>query len=543
MKSQTLKYAAFVLILILGIVLRVWGLERDSPSVDIYPDEATWTDEGVLATPARIAALGSGAPSSAVSLPMVAHPLYESALAQTFRLFGVGRLQGRWLSVVVGLVGLIALALLGKHVWAETGALLALACGAIGFFNVVLDRSIMLEGSLVTLLSVIALVGLRSRSPWGAFVTGAALAAVVVGIKLHALALAPALIVLYAMRRRNALAPFLLGMGVVLILWRFFWTPLVPGYAGYLETRLTEPYMGLANPLEVIVHLVFAGLGGYFFPYQIALLFFAMLEVVGLLLSPRQWLREVSDVTLVAVCWLAVALAGPSLFRYMPARYFAPALAPIFLLAIAGMRRAWQGAPIPSSSRRARLWTSVGLGFFFLFQIAPPLPIFGDAARWIPILGLPAPIIFFWVTTRTAPGWGWSARARAILVSVLLLFHFVFQTALFAIGFGSNGSDLAKAATALAAVEPKPVIVGRLAESLALFAPLDATSIYSSISLVQLEQLAQTRSVLVLVLAEDENLIAPSARPHLAHPRVFPIHYSSKSPWLTVYQFDPSGVK
>ncbi len=537
--SRQLGYLSLAtVLLLLSVTLRVWGLDRDSPSVDVLPDEATWTDEGTLAVPALAAIRGDTALSSVNALPAGIHPFYNEILYTAFQLAGPGRIQGRLVSLVFGVLGLLALAQLGRLIWSESGSLLALALGGTSFFSIVFDRLILTEGPLVALLSTVALLGVQAQSTLGGLATGIALGLVAVGIKLHALALLPALALFYVLRRRRVLLPFLIGVAVVLVAWQIFWIPQVPSYTGYIQDRFTEPQMGLAGPFQVMFQVFLAGLPGYFLPYQIALLFFACLEVLAFLLAPRRWLRESNDLVLLALLWLPCALAGPSLFRYMPTRYFIPAFPSLALLAIAGIKRLWTGESLPEASGKVRFAIGLGMGLFFLFQVAPPLPLFGTNASLIPVLGLPAPLLFYWLTTRTRPGLGLSKNVRIAVLIVLLSFHFLLQAGLYWAGVIRSRADVAQIAANLTAELPSnAILTGRMAGSVALFSDQRAVPMYHQIDSQFIDGLAKYGPVWVLVLQGDEKLVTRQVQDLMMPEGVFPIGYSHESQYLKAWRY------
>lgn len=534
------SFLLFAIILLLAVALRVWGLDRDSPSVDLVPDEATWTDEGTLALPALEAIRGDAPLIGSDNLAAGAHPFYNAMLDATFRVLGPGRVQGRALSILFGILGLVALARLGKIVWSRAGALLAMGLGATGFFSIVFDRLILTEGPLVALLSVLALAGVQAQSALGGLVVGIALGLVAVGVKLYALSLLPALAVLYALRRRRLLFPFLFGVGIILLAWQAFWVPHIPNYPGYVQSRLTEENMGLAEPLQIVLQVFLAGLPGYFFPYQIALLFLACLEGLALLLSPRRWFQQAPDLLLLALVWLPVALALPSFFRYMPTRYFLPAFPALVVLALAGLERLWNGEPLPRAGTKYRMAIGIGVGFFFLFQVAPPLPLFGDYARWIPVLGLFSPLLFYRLTTRTQPGWGWSKNTRIGIVTILLSFHLLMQGALYWFGIVQSRSDLAGVATNLSvALPPNAIVTGRMAGTLALLSNHRALSMYTQISPDFVANLSRQGPVWILILEGDEKLVTPQVQTDLVEQASFPVAFSHAVRSLTIWRFQP----
>ncbi len=543
MSSKSASREFFILLLTLfalGFLLRVWGLDRDPPSIDVLPDEAPWTDEGTLALPALELVRGAQSLTDGATLLAGVHPLYQATLYGTFQLFGPGRLQGRLFSVLAGMLGLVALARLGGMLWPRSGTLLALALGATGFFLVVFDRSILTEGPLAAGLTIVAWLGLSARSARGAWAVGAAIGLLAVGLKLHALAMLPAFGVLYLLRYRRLLIPLIVGFAMVVLAWRALWIPVVPSYSGYIGQRLTEQNMGIADPLQVIIQLFLAGLPGYFFPYQIALLFLTGLEAVALMLAPRRWLGQAPDLLVVASVWLVAALAGASLFKYMPARYYLTAVPPLILLAIAGVKRLLYGTPFPLASKPLRWTVGLVLGLFLLFQVAPPLPLFGEWALVIPVLGIPAPFLVYWITSRTRPGWEWPQRTRLALLAGLLSFHFLFQAGLYWAGVVQSRPDLAHvAATLTGMLPPDAIVTGRLAGTIALMSPLRGEHQYKWVDRSFLDSLRRDGPVWLLVLQGDEKFIEPKVRAGAIPSARFPVGYSQKVRDLQVLEYVP----
>ncbi len=227
-------------------------------------------DEGTLALPSLELIRGASSLSDAAGLLAGAHPLYQSALYGTLRILGVGRDEGRLLSVLLGLIGLGALARVGDGLWPQTGKLLAVALGATSFLGLVLDRSILVEGPWL----------LDLRSSRAACSHGQVDLGRVVcwhrggkpGCRLQAprrCAHPSDRGLVYSCAAEGCCFPFLLGAAIVL-------RPGAScGFRKFLPTRvickdrLTEPKMGVAEPAQIVLHMMLAGLPGYFFSYQI----------------------------------------------------------------------------------------------------------------------------------------------------------------------------------------------------------------------------------------------------------------------------------
>ena len=536
MTLSTKRSAVILGLLLFAFALRVWGLDRDPPRLEVLPDESTWTDEGTVALPAVDVIRGGLSITDGVIL--ASRPLHEISLYIAFKFLGLGRYQGRLVSVAVGMVGLAVVARLARLAWSDVGPFLALAFAGSGFFFLIYDRLILTEGIVVALLSLIALIGIRSRGTRDAIIVGVCLGIAAVTLKLHALALLPALACFYAVRRKHLLIPFLVGVAFVFLIWRVSWVSQNTSYAGYLEDRIGSPSLGMFSPDQMIVRIFLAGLPVSYLPYQIPLLLLASLEVLSLLLSPRRWFCNVSDVILVALVWLVTVLVAASLFRYAPTRYFHIASPALVLLAISGARRLWLGHDFPDRSIFVRVVVAIALGLVLLIQVAPPLPMFGDEAKWVPLLGTLLIPVFLWLSTRTRAGWDLTMKTRAFLLAALVSIQFLLQGGLYFAGVVQSRADLARVASSLVVtLPPNAIVAGRLAGSLALFAPLRTVPTLYRVDRGVLENLAQNAPVWYLVISGDEENTSPGVWPFLVYGGAFPIQYDRKGTELLVCRF------
>jgi hypothetical protein len=444
MKHDVLRWF-FICFLLLAFALRVGGVEKDPPSIALLRDEAPWTDEGTIASPV-LHVVRDGAACSSLAF-VGGRSLHQMLLCGIFKILGVGRFQGRVLSVLMGMLGLSALARLGGKIWSPDGVWLTLLLAGTGFFHVMYDHLLLTEGVLVALLSILALLALEARTVRVGVLVGTCLGLLTVGFKFHAMVLLPPLAIFYLLRQRNLLIPFLASFGFVFIIWRAVLMPNAsPVAVVYVPSRVIDEDLGITTPFAAFVQIVMAGLPVYFFLYQLPLLLFAVIEEVALLLSPRRWLQNASAPVLVAAVWLPTALVGASLFKYLPARYFHFVSPPLILLSVAGMRRLWKGWAFVESVRPVRWGISFVVGLWLLFQVAPPLPIFGKWASWVPLLGLPMPFGVYWLTSRTRTGWRISDRSRRNLVVVLLALQILVQSGLYYTGVVRCRADLSKIA-------------------------------------------------------------------------------------------------
>jgi hypothetical protein len=522
-------------LLLLAATLRLWGLDRDPPPYDVLPDAAPWTDEGTIGLPAVEAARGDVTLSAA--LADGTRPVQRLVLYGAFELIGPGQAQGRLVSTLFGLMGLAALAALSATLWPTWGPLLTLLVGGTGFYFVAYDRLLLTEGPLIALMSLLTLAGLRTRSRPAALATGAGVALLTAGFKLHAIALLPALGLLYALRRRRLLLPLLAGCAIPLLAWRLlFVAQTAPSYPAYLDQRLSDGRLGLVSALTAVQQLFDAGLPAYFLTYQIPLLILASVEGLAFLLSPRRWLRQAKDAEMVALVWLAAIMLGDSLFRYLPPRYFHIASPALLLFAVSGARRVWSAVPFPESREEVRVLAAVTASWFLIYQTIAPVKLFGRPALWMALTGIALILaLFVGLGARRRPG----SRFSAVLVGALLLLQIITQGSLYYRGIALSRPDLAQANAAMASMlPPDAVITGRLAGTLALSGSLHGVPNLDNVSLSFLQNLAAQQPVWVLVLQRDEFLIDPKAWPYLFPDGAFPVDYGSGQQRVTVYRFD-----
>jgi hypothetical protein len=538
-ERDNLRLLLIVGLLCLAAALRVWGLDRDPPPYDVLPDAAPWTDEGTIGLPAYEAYTG------AISLPAMladgGRPLHRMMLLEAFRSPGSARFDGRMLSVLFGMLGLLALAALGERLWPGPGALLVLLIAGVGFFFVIYDRLLLTEGPLLALLALLALAGLRARTWVAALAVGVGLSLLAVGFKLHAFALGPALAVLYGLRRRRLLIPFLVGTAGAYLAWRWVFIPAqAPGYTGYLQERLTSDQLGLVGPLKTLPQILLAGLPGRYLSYQIPVLMLASLEGMSFFLSPRRWLREAHEVSLLALVWLLAALIGAGMFRYLPPRYFHLASPALLLLAISGAQRFWLAVPFPHSSEMRRRILAMVAGAFFVGQVAGPMTdlIFRASYVWVLVTGLFLLAAFAVVLWRMGR---WGRQARVAVLAGLLAAHVGISGGLYAVGVAQSRPMLAQAAASLSALPSNAVLTGRLAGTVALITPLHGAPQLERVSLSYLNGLAPDgEPVWVLILARDEYRVDGNVWPLLQQQATFPVNYSSTQPSVSLYRFRPT---
>ncbi len=289
--------------------MRMWRLDTDPPPADLIRDEAPWTDEGTIAHPV-IQAIESG--NGCGSLAFVGgRSLHQIMLCGVFQHFGVSKIAGRWLTAFCGMIGLSVLGWMGWTIWPKYGAQLTYGLAGTGFLYVVFDRLLLTEGILIALLTCCACLGIIADRRWQGFLVGCLVGILAMGFKLHALALAPALLAMYLLRRRHMVIPFALGLALVVFVWR---ACLVPGASiarvADVPPRIVDKTMGLADPLGVLQQIWWAGIAARFFPNQVPILIFASLDLVACLLRPSRWVRSAPTTALVCLALVCYSASG-----------------------------------------------------------------------------------------------------------------------------------------------------------------------------------------------------------------------------------------
>ena len=408
-----------------------------------------------------------------------------------------------------------------------------------GFFFVAYDRLLLTEGPLLALLALLTLAGLRIRSSrWAALAVGAGVSLLAVGFKLHALALAPALAALDGLRRRRLFLPFLAGLALVLAAWRLMLIPTsAPQYLNYLDDRVAGQRFGLVGFGPALLQVFEAGPARGLPDLSVAGAAAGRLRVPGFSLSPRRWLCEANDTTLVALVWLAAAMVGAGVFRYLPPRYFHMASAALLLVALAGAYRFTMALPLPRAPAWTLILVSLVTAIFLLGQIMGLLAYLNTAAFAGPLLGLPSLVAFI---VALAAGRTWSQRGRSAFLGGLLVCQVAVQGGLYSAGILQTQPALARIAATLAVtLPPDAVVTGRLAGTMALAAPqLDGVPMLDNISLRSVETMVAQGPVWVLILRGDGPRVASEIKPYLVLEESFPVDYSRYQRSVEVYRFD-----
>ncbi|RLE15930.1 MAG: hypothetical protein DRJ14_09455, partial [Acidobacteria bacterium] len=141
--SQRIVVATFVLLLLIGIGLRFHGLTNRSYWLDELYSASLSQPEHTARTIIRGCARD------------VHPPLYQLLLWQAYRTCGYNELTGRALSAIFGILGLVAIFLLGTTLWNRKAGLMALAITSPLFFHVYYSQEVR-SYSLLFLLTVLS---------------------------------------------------------------------------------------------------------------------------------------------------------------------------------------------------------------------------------------------------------------------------------------------------------------------------------------------------------------------------------------------------
>jgi len=141
--SQWVFVATFTLLLLIGVGLRFHGLTNRSYWLDELYSASLSQPEHQVKTIIRGCARD------------VHPPLYQLLLWQTYKASSYDELTGRALSAVFGILGLLAIFLLGETLWNRKSGLFALAITSPLFFHVYYSQEVRMY-SLLFLLTVLS---------------------------------------------------------------------------------------------------------------------------------------------------------------------------------------------------------------------------------------------------------------------------------------------------------------------------------------------------------------------------------------------------
>lgn len=315
----------FVLLLLaLGLFLRAADLRSDPPP-DLSWSFAPYTDESLNTYSARNFIL-YGLWKTDDFLPFVIYPLVNMLVALIFRLWGIGFVQVKLLSLLAGVLGILAVALLVREKNNPIPALLATLFYATCYPLVMYSRLGLVETLeiLFLLLAGIAwLKGLKYR--WLMPFAGFFATATVLLVKLSAIFIAPAMLILIIGEllttpdRKQTLVSilyFLAGSGASLFIWYLLvYRPFHQEYIRYVLRHSSESPAGHPHNIAAYLLNTFTfGLYSRLVPRTV------WLAVIGYLALP--WLAvSRSRLFRYLLLWFIFGLLMLGYMNYRPPRY------------------------------------------------------------------------------------------------------------------------------------------------------------------------------------------------------------------------------
>ncbi|MBN2538237.1 glycosyltransferase family 39 protein [candidate division WOR-3 bacterium] len=405
-----------VLVVLLGLGLRAVDLKADPPP-DLSWSTAHYSDEGMNNYSARNMAL-YGTWKTDDFLPFVIYPLTNILVALAFKLFGLGFLQVRLVSVLAGVAGVLVMYLLVRR---EAGRLAGLIAGlalAACYPLVMYSRLGMVETVQILFLLLTGLFYSRGlERPREMALSGLFAAATVLFVKVSAVFIAPVMVALFAWqffaaRRAPNPAPgfgrglgfWFAGVGAAALAW--FFVVFLPYRADYFEYVLRHSLEAPAgHPVSLVNYLVntfstgaTSGVGsdplvffldsGTFRAWFRLIPKLPVIALVGYLALPRLASRPGLRYILL---WFVAGVLMLGWMNYRPPRYeivFVPALVVAFAVAVG--RVVSDGIIKPAS--RPRLWRA-GLWALWLWPLVFQLTLYSGVLADEVAVGFDLPVL------------------------------------------------------------------------------------------------------------------------------------------------------
>ena len=334
-KSETLsrfisKYALpLILLLMLGaLALRASDLRADPPP-DLSWSTGPYTDEALNTYSARNMVL-YGHWRMDDFFPLVVYPLVNYVMLLVFKLFGMGFVQVKLLSLLAGVASVLVIYLLVKEDAGHLAGLLAGLVLATSFPLTMYSRLGLVESVQILFLLLTGLCYVRGlKRPWQMGLAGLLSASSILLVKVSAAFIAPALATafaweLFAARKDRAAVQVMLrglgwgfaGIGVALGIWLAI--VFLPHHADYfqyvLRHSLESPAGHPQGPVAYLLNTFTVGLKSRLIPRLswVALLGFLVLPVLAS--GRRPALRYLG-------LWFTLALLMLGYMNYRPDRY------------------------------------------------------------------------------------------------------------------------------------------------------------------------------------------------------------------------------
>ncbi|MFO7650781.1 MAG: glycosyltransferase family 39 protein [bacterium] len=325
-----------VIIALAGLGLRASDLRADPPP-DLSWSFAPYTDEGLNTYSARNLVL-YGAWKTDDFFPFVVYPLVNYLVALVFKLFGIGFVQVKLLSLLAALLGVVAALLLAREAAGPVAGMVAALLVATSYPLVMYGRLGLIETVQILFLLLTGWSWARGLTrPWLMALSGFLAAATILLVKISAIFVAPVMLAVFAWEfsdRRDrttraallrSLGLFCAGIGGAVVAWLVL--VFLPHRADYLRYVLRHSFESPAGHPGNLVDYVFNTFTVGVFSRIVPRI--AWTAIVGIVALPVLALGRRPALRYVAT-WFVMAMLLLGYMNYRPPRYeiiIIPALA------------------------------------------------------------------------------------------------------------------------------------------------------------------------------------------------------------------------
>lgn len=345
-KTRWLVPALLAAIVLLGLWLRASDLRADPPP-DLSWSFAPYTDEGLNSYSARNLVL-YGNWKVDDFFPFVVYPLVNFLVALVFKLFGIGFVQVKLVSLAAGLGSIVALYLFVRDAAGKLAGLVAGLMLALSFPHVMYTRLGLVESVQILFLLLAGLFWVRGlRRSWMMILSGLFAAGTVLLVKVSAVFVGPVMLVmlafaLFGARReperfrqlKRGIGLFFAGVGAALVVW--FLAVFLPHSKDYVQYVLRHSFESPAGNPETLGAYLFntftVGARSRLFPRLVWTALAGFLLLPGFGLSKREGFRYL-------FAWFVFGLLLLGYMNYRPPRYEIILLPPLIAAVAAGMAR------------------------------------------------------------------------------------------------------------------------------------------------------------------------------------------------------------
>lgn len=359
-RRRWLTPVILALIVIAGFALRASDLSADPPP-DLSWSFAPYTDEGLNTYSARSLIL-NGNWQTDDFFPFVVYPLFNILVALAFRLFGVGFITVKLVSVLAGLSSIVALYFLVRDSAGPLAGLISALLMAVSYPLVMYTRLGLVESLQILFLLLAGLCWTKGRTrAWAVLLSGLFAAGTILLVKISALFIAPVMLVLLVllfvesrrdstMRAGRDIGLFFCGVGAAALVWLL--AVFLPHRAEYLQYVLRHSFESPAGHPGTIPGYLFntftVGFRSQLLPRAAFAGGLGFLLLPGLGISRRDGFRYL-------LAWFVFGLLMLGYMNYRPPRYEIVILPPLIAAAGTGLARLIEQGTFLPASRTGRL--------------------------------------------------------------------------------------------------------------------------------------------------------------------------------------------